>query len=120
MADKTKVVNIDLLRSRAGDATIGGVEHPVLFIDGEGYRQINAIPPNTSEYTLAVYDIVERCIPTLGADVWKLDGQQVGALLGICLYGVREVEEQFPNGSAPATSENAAGETGSPTSQGSP
>jgi hypothetical protein len=116
----TQKPNIDLLRKSAGVATILGAEHEVKFIDGEGYRQINSIPPDTPEYTLAVYDIVERCIPTLGADVWKLDGQQAGALLGICLYGVKEVEEQFPNGSAPATSENAAGETASQTSQGSP
>jgi hypothetical protein len=95
----TKPVNIDLLAEHAGTITAFGEEHRVLHLDGEAYRVLNTTDPQTASYTLAVYAIIERLVPTLGSRVDRLSAKQAGAILGVATGMIEAVEEQFPNGS---------------------
>jgi hypothetical protein len=106
MSTNQKVINLDVFSNVAGRALLGGVEHDVLHLNGEEYRLL----AGGGSYTvLDTYAIVERIVPSLGAErVYQLSGAQVGRLIAIADGRISDVEAQFPNDSGPVTESQPA------------
>jgi hypothetical protein len=101
-------VNLDVFGTVAGHVTIGAERFDVRHLDGDDYRLLNG---GTEAGILAMYNLAEKLVPTLGADrINKLTGPQIGAIIAVADGRVQDIEAQFPNGSGP----EAASETTAP------
>lgn len=101
MKQPHKPVNLDVFSDVAGCVILNGAEHNVLHLNGEEFRVLSG-----AYSVLDVYPIVERIVPTLGAEAaWKLTAERVGNIIAIADGRVADVESQFPNGTGPATTE---------------
>ena len=100
--------NLDALVKAAGRVIIKGAEHDVLPINGKGFHALATV--DGAETKLAVvYDIAGDCVPSATKDqILALIPEQVNAIIGIATGRITEVEQLFPNGETPATTETAS------------
>lgn len=95
--------NIDILAGVAGEIEIFGETHNVLDLNAEEFK----IAGEFSDLD-HLLDVIERLVPTVPrARLAKLTPKQLGAVYGIGMGVVKDVEGEFPNGSGPAPSTTA-------------
>lgn len=100
-----RVVDVDAVDDIAGFAKVHGKEIAVHHLDAEAYRAIQAlrVDPASADFSL-LYDAIERACPDLTrAEIDRLSGPKIGALLAIAEEGIKEVEASIPN--APGATE---------------
>lgn len=102
---KRTVVDGDAVSRVAGSYKVFETEHNVLDLDGDDYRLINK---DGGASIVELYDLAEKLVPSLGAGVNRLSGQQIGQIIAIADGRVQEVEAEFPNGSGPETTSNSS------------
>lgn len=97
--------NIDAMAGIAGTVTIFGGAHDVLDLTAEEFK----LEGNFASVDHAL-DVVARLVPSLTRDALaKLTLKQLGAVYGVAMGVVKDVENEFPNGSSPAPSTTVPG-----------
>lgn len=97
-------VAIDPFSAVAGTVTVDGLKHDVLHLTGREYRKLDS----EATTVLDCFAIAERIVPSLGDKVYDFTDLQIGAIVGVAVGRVKDVELQFPNSSGPTLPNDSA------------
>lgn len=94
--DADDIIDLDALDKPAGKVRLYGAVHPVLHIDGTGYRVVLQLQKDKAAGKFPdvdkMYEIVGRCVPSLDEEqVQKLNMTMVGAIIAIASNKVEDV-----------------------------